>query len=66
MVALLVVALALGSTNFGAAIAIGVSGVGPADRIEGGRGLRPAGRRDVGCRAAGLLIGHGLAGGCPF
>ncbi len=59
MVALLVVALALGLNNFGAAIAIGVSGV---DRLTGLRVAAVFGLWDVVMPAAGLLIGHGLAG----
>ena len=59
MVALLVVALALGLNNFGAAIAIGVSGV---DRPTGLKVAAVFGLWDVVMPAAGLLIGHGLAG----
>ena len=59
MVALLVVALALGLNNFGAAIAIGVSGV---DRLTGLRVAAVFGLWDVVMPAAGLLIGRGLAG----
>jgi hypothetical protein len=59
MVALLVVALALGLNNSGAAIAIGVSGV---DRLTGLKFAAVFGLRDVVMPAAGLLIGHGLAG----
>src|SRR5580693_7322498 len=59
MVALLVVALALGLNNFGAAIAIGVSGV---DRLTGLKVAAVFGLWDVVMPAAGLLIGHGLAG----
>jgi len=59
LVALLVVALALGLNNFGAAIAIGVSGV---DRLTGLRVAAVFGLWDVVMPAAGLLIGHGLAG----
>jgi manganese efflux pump family protein len=59
MLALLVVALALGLNNFGAAIAIGVSGV---DRLAGLRVATVFGLWDVVMPAAGLLIGHGLAG----
>jgi manganese efflux pump family protein len=59
MVALLVVALALGLNNFGAAIAIGVSGV---NRLTGLKVAAVFGLWDVVMPAAGLLIGHGLAG----
>jgi putative Mn2+ efflux pump MntP len=59
MVALLVVALALGLNNFGAAIAIGVSGV---DRRTGLKVATVFGLWDVVMPAAGLLIGRGLAG----
>jgi len=59
MVALLIVALALGLNNFGAAIAIGVSGV---DRRTGLKVAAVFGLWDVVMPAAGLLIGHGLAG----
>jgi manganese efflux pump family protein len=59
MLALLVVALALGLNNFGAAIAIGVSGV---DRLTGLKVAAVFGLWDVVMPAAGLLIGHGLAG----
>ena len=59
VVALLVVALALGLNNFGAAIAIGVSGV---DRLTGLKVAAVFGLWDVVMPAAGLLIGHGLAG----
>ena len=59
VVALLVVALALGLNNFGAAIAIGVSGV---DRLTGLKVATVFGLWDVVMPAAGLLIGHGLAG----
>jgi putative Mn2+ efflux pump MntP len=59
MVALVVVALALGLNNFGAAIAIGVSGV---DRLTGLKVAAVFGLWDVVMPAAGLLIGHGLAG----
>ena len=59
MVALLIVALALGLNNIGAAIAIGVSGV---DRRTGLKVAAVFGLWDVVMPAAGLLIGHGLAG----
>jgi manganese efflux pump family protein len=59
MVALLLVALALGLNNFGAAIAIGVSGV---NRLAGLKVAAVFGLWDVVMPAAGLLIGHGLAG----
>ena len=59
MAALLAVALALGLNNFGAAIAIGVSGV---DRLTGLKVAAVFGLWDVVMPAAGLLIGHGLAG----
>jgi manganese efflux pump family protein len=59
MAALLVVALALGLNNFGAAIAIGVSGV---DRLTGLKVATVFGLWDVVMPAAGLLIGHSLAG----
>lgn len=59
MVALLIVALALGLNNFGAAIAIGVSGV---DRRTGVKVAVVFGLCDVVMPAAGLLIGRGLAG----
>jgi putative Mn2+ efflux pump MntP len=59
MVALLLVAVALGLNNFGAAIAIGVSGV---DRLTGLKVAAVFGLWDVVMPAAGLLIGRGLAG----
>ena len=59
MVALLIVALALGLNNFGAAIAIGVSGV---NRRTGLKVAAVFGLWDVVMPAAGLLIGRGLAG----
>src|SRR5580693_5392792 len=59
MVALLVVAIALGLNNFGAAIAIGVSGV---DRRTEIKVATVFGLCDVVMPAAGMLIGTGLAG----
>jgi manganese efflux pump family protein len=59
MVALLVVALALGLNNFGAAIAIGVSGV---DRRTELKVATVFGLCDVVMPAAGMLIGTRLAG----
>jgi putative Mn2+ efflux pump MntP len=59
MVALLVVAVALGLNNFGAAIAIGVSGV---DRRTEIKVATVFGLCDVVMPAAGMLIGTGLAG----
>src|ERR1700691_6616418 len=58
MVALLVVAVALGLNNFGAAIAVGVSGVGRRTEI---RVATVFGLCDVVMPAAGMLIGAGLA-----
>jgi len=59
MVALLVVAFALGLNNFGAAIAIGVSGV---DRRTEIKVATVFGLCDVVMPATGMLIGTGLAG----
>jgi manganese efflux pump family protein len=59
MVALLIVAVALGLNNFGAAIAIGVSGV---DRRTDIKVATVFGLCDVVMPAAGMLIGAGLAG----
>jgi putative Mn2+ efflux pump MntP len=59
MVALLIVAIALGLNNFGAAIAIGVSGV---DRRTEIKVATVFGLCDVVMPAAGMLIGTGLAG----
>lgn len=59
MVALLVVAIALGLNNFGAAIAIGVSGV---DRRTEFKVATVFGLCDVVMPATGMLIGTGLAG----
>jgi manganese efflux pump family protein len=59
MVALLVVAVALGLNNFGAAIAIGVSGV---DRRTELKVATVFGLCDVVMPATGMLIGTGLAG----
>jgi putative Mn2+ efflux pump MntP len=59
MVALLVVAAALGLNNFGAAIAIGVSGV---DRRTEIKVATVFGLCDVVMPAIGMLIGTGLAG----
>jgi hypothetical protein len=59
MVALLVVAVALGLNNFGAAIAIGVSGV---DRRTEIKVATVFGLCDVVMPAMGMLIGTGLAG----
>jgi manganese efflux pump family protein len=59
MVALLVVALALGLNNFGAAIAIGVGGV---DRRTELKVATVFGLCDVVMPAIGMLIGTGLAG----
>src|SRR5580704_13900540 len=57
MVALLVVAIALGLNNFGAAIAIGVSGV---DRRTEIKVATVFGLCDVVMPATGMLIGTGL------
>jgi putative Mn2+ efflux pump MntP len=59
VIALLVVAVALGLNNFGASIAIGVSGVGRRTEI---RVATVFGLCDVVMPAAGMLIGAGLAG----
>src|SRR6202453_3579753 len=59
MVALLVVAIALGLNNFGAAIAIGVSGVNRRTEIKVATVF---GLCDVVMPATGMLIGTGLAG----
>jgi putative Mn2+ efflux pump MntP len=59
VIALLVVAVALGLNNFGAAIAIGVSGVGRRTEIKVATVF---GLCDVVMPAAGMLIGAGLAG----
>jgi manganese efflux pump family protein len=59
VVALLVVAVALGLNNFGAAIAIGVSGV---DRRTEIKVATVFGLCDVVMPATGMLIGTGLAG----
>ena len=59
MLALLVVAVALGLNNFGAAIAIGVGGV---DRRTELKVATVFGLCDVVMPAAGMLIGTGLAG----
>ncbi len=58
MVTLLVVALALGLNNFGASIAIGVSGV---DRRTGIKVATVFGLFDIVMPATGMLIGRGLA-----
>ncbi len=63
MVALLVVAVALGLNNFGAAIAIGVSGV---DRRTEIKVATVFGLCDVVMPATGMLIGTGLAGNFPL
>ena len=59
MVALLAVAIALGLNNFGASIAIGVSGV---NRRTGIKVATVFGLFDVVMPATGMLIGHRLAG----
>jgi putative Mn2+ efflux pump MntP len=59
MVALLAVAIALGLNNFGASIAIGVSGV---SRRTGIKVATVFGLFDVVMPATGMLIGHRLAG----
>jgi manganese efflux pump family protein len=59
MVALLVVAVALGLNNFGASIAIGVSGVSRRTRFKVATVF---GLFDVVMPATGMLIGHGVAG----
>jgi len=59
MVALLLVAVALGLNNFGAAVAIGVSGV---DRRTELKVATVFGLCDVVMPAIGMLIGTGLAG----
>jgi putative Mn2+ efflux pump MntP len=59
MLALLIVAVALGLNNFGAAIAIGVSGV---DRRTEIKVATVFGLCDVVMPATGMLIGTGLAG----
>ena len=59
VIALLVVAVALGLNNFGAAIAIGVSGVGRRTEIKVATVF---GLCDVVMPATGMLIGTRLAG----
>jgi putative Mn2+ efflux pump MntP len=59
MVALLVVAVALGLNNFGASIAIGVSGVNRRTELKVAAVF---GLCDVVMPAAGMLIGRGVAG----
>jgi putative Mn2+ efflux pump MntP len=59
MVALLVVAVALGLNNFGASIAIGVSGVNRRTELKVATVF---GLCDVVMPAAGMLIGRGVAG----
>ena len=59
MVALLAVAIALGLNNFGASIAIGVSGV---NRRTGIKVATVFGLFDVVMPATGMLVGHRLAG----
>jgi len=59
MVALLVVAFALGLNNFGASIAIGVSGVNRRTELKVATVF---GLCDVVMPAAGMLIGRGVAG----
>ena len=58
MVALLVVALSLGLSNFAAAISIGVSGVTPRQRLEVGVAF---GVFEAGMPVLGLVVGHQLA-----
>jgi putative Mn2+ efflux pump MntP len=59
MVALLLVAVSLGLSNFAAAIAIGVTGVDARTRLRVGLAF---GLFEAGMPLLGLLVGHGLAG----
>ena len=59
MLALLLVAVSLGLSNFAAAIAIGVSGVDARTRLRVGIVF---GLFEAGMPLLGLLLGHGLAG----
>jgi putative Mn2+ efflux pump MntP len=59
MVALLLVAVSLGLSNFAAAIAIGVTGVDARTRLRVGLAF---GLFEAGMPLLGLLLGHGLAG----
>jgi len=59
MLALLLVAVSLGLSNFAAAIAIGVSGVDAQTRLRVGIVF---GLFEAGMPLLGLLLGHGLAG----
>jgi putative Mn2+ efflux pump MntP len=59
MLALLLVAVSLGLSNFAAAIAIGVSGVDARTRLRVGLAF---GLFEAGMPLLGLLLGHGLAG----
>jgi putative Mn2+ efflux pump MntP len=59
MLALLLVAVSLGLSNFAAAIAIGVSGVDARTRLRVGIVF---GLFETGMPLLGLLLGHGLAG----
>ena len=59
MLALLLVAVSLGLSNFAAAIAIGVSGVDARTRLRVGVVF---GLFETGMPLLGLLLGHGLAG----
>ena len=58
MLALLLVALSLGLSNFAAAIGIGISGVSPRTRLRVGIIF---GLFETGMPIAGLALGHGLA-----
>ena len=59
MVALLLVAVSLGLSNFAAALALGVAGVDRRTRVRVGVTF---GIFEAGMPIAGLLLGHGLAG----
>jgi putative Mn2+ efflux pump MntP len=59
MLALLLVAVSLGLSNFAAAIAIGVGGVDARTRLRVGLAF---GLFEAGMPLLGLLLGHGLAG----
>ncbi len=59
MVALLLVAVSLGLSNFAAALGLGVAGVDRRTRVRVGVVL---GIFEAGMPVAGLLLGHGLAG----
>ena len=59
MIALVLVALSLGLSNFAAAIGIGISGIGPRTRLRVGIIF---GVFEAGMPIAGLALGRGLAG----